>query len=130
MTVPRQLSVHRVHEVLAALGWDPGAFDQAYDALEVPVLTAEPERSSEETPPARPRPGSPPPYNTAQAAKRLRVNEKTVRRYVERGWLQAYVTQHESPQARRYRFDDAQLDAFRRSHWRQAEAASGAEGEA
>lgn len=103
----RQLSAARVHEVLDALGWDRAQFEEKIAALDAP----EPASSAGPVGPARQ------PVKSAQAAKRLGITQKTLLRYVQRGWIRAWHSRAEKPSGRRYEFDGGDLDAFKRDHW-------------
>lgn len=114
----RQLPLRRVEETVVSLGWDLPRFHASYAAKEVVMVSAAesapPPGGSPPLPPASPPRGR---LRTAQAAKRLGLNEKTVRRYVKRGWLRAWASRHDSPQGKRYEFDDQQLADFQREYW-------------
>lgn len=120
------LPAARVEDAITALGWDLAAFQERYAAHEqtdAPRGAAPPLPASDAAAAVRRR------LNTQQAAKRLGVDEKTVRRYVGRGLLSAWVSASSRPQGRRYQFDERQLAAFQAAHWSllaadQAEASS------
>lgn len=104
----RQLPARRVLETITACGWDAELFSARYAALDgtvqAPDLPAAPSEAG-------------PLLSTAQAAKRLRVDEKTVRRWVGRKLLRAWRSRSDSPYGGRYAFDAEQLAAFERERW-------------